>query len=173
MFQTNRFRLLIVTACVLAFAAAAAAEGIAIVNTQRAILETAEIQKAQAAMEADFKPRQDEITKLQQDLQGIDQQLQTMAGKLTPQAQNDLSIQAQRKQRDLQRLTEDLQADVTNRRNDVLGKVGQGMQEVVQKLAEEQGLDVVIDVQNTIYFKPALDLTQQAIDGYNAAYPVQ
>jgi len=173
MYQINRFRLLIVSVGVLAFTAVAAGESIAIVNTQRAILETAEIQKAQTAMEAEFKPRQDEIAKLQKELQGIDQQLQTMADKLTPQAQNDLTIQGQRKQRDLKRLTEDLQADVTNRRNDVLQKVGQQMQDVIQKIAEEKSLDVVIDVANTIYFKPALDLTQQAIDAYNAAYPVQ
>jgi outer membrane protein len=173
MYQINRFRLFIVSACVLAFAATAAAQSIAIVDTQRAILETAEIQKAQAAMEAEFKPRQDGIAKLQQELQGIEQQLQTMGDKLTPQAQSDLTIQGQRKQRDLQRLTEDLQADVTNRRNDVLGKVGTRMQDVIRKIAEEMSLDVVMDVQNTVYSKPALDITKKAIDGYNAAHPAQ
>ena len=42
---------------------------IAFVDTQKAILNTDEIAKEQTAMEAKFKPQQDELTKMQQDLQ--------------------------------------------------------------------------------------------------------
>jgi outer membrane protein len=45
------------------------------------------------------------------------------------------------------------------------------MQTVVQKLAEERGLDVVIDVSNTVYFKPTLDLTKEATAAYDKAFP--
>ena len=122
-------------------------------------------------MEAKFKPRQQEIEKLQRDLQGIQQQLQAGAGKLTQQAEADLTAQGQRKQRDLQRMTDDLQSDVTADRNEVLGKSSQKMAEVVKKLAEEKGYDVVVDVTNTVYFKPALDITAEALAAYNNAYP--
>jgi outer membrane protein len=152
-------------------AAATAQTKVAVLNLQRAVLESDEIQKASAAMEAKFKPRQQEIEKLQRDLQGIQQQLQAGAGKLTQQAEADLTAQGQRKQRDLQRLTDDLQADVTADRNDVLGKSSQKMSEVVKKLAEEKGYDVVVDVTNTVYFKPALDITAEALAAYNKAYP--
>src|SRR6266576_3886732 len=138
-------------------AAATAVPKVAVINLQRAVLESDEIQKASAAMEAKFKPRQQEIEKLQRDLQSIQQQVQAGAGKLTQQAEADLTAQGQKKQRDLQRLSEDLQADVDRDRNDVLGKSTQKMQEVVKKLAEEKGYDVVVDVSNTVYFKPALE----------------
>jgi len=151
--------------------AATAQTKVAVLNLQRAVLESDEIQKASAAMEAKFKPRQQEIEKLQRDLQGIQQQLQAGAGKLTQQAEADLTAQGQRKQRDLQRMTDDLQADVTADRNDVLGKSSQKMSEVVKKLAEEKGYDVVVDVTNTVYFKPALDITAEALAAYNKAYP--
>jgi hypothetical protein len=49
---------------------------------------------------------------------GIQQQLQTNAGKLTPAAEADLNAQGQRKQRELQRMNDDLQADVTAERNE-------------------------------------------------------
>jgi outer membrane protein len=153
-------------------AAATAQTKVAVLNLQRAVLESDEIQKASAAMEAKFKPRQQEIEKLQRDLQGIQQQLQAGAGKLTQQAEADLTAQGQRKQRDMQRMTDDLQSDVTADRNDVLGKSSQKMSEVVKKLAEEKGYDVVVDVTNTVYFKPALDITAEALAAYNKAYPV-
>jgi outer membrane protein len=146
---------------------------VAIVSLQRAVLGTAEIKKASADMEAKFKPRQQDMEKLQRELQGIQQQLQTNAGKLTPTAEADLNAQGQRKQRDLQRLNDDLQADVTAERNEVLGASGRKMKEIVQKLAAEKGVDVIVDEQSTLFFKPALDLTAEAITAYDKAYPVK
>jgi outer membrane protein len=144
---------------------------VAVISLQRAVLESDEIQKANAAMEAKFKPRQQEMEKLQKDLQGIQQQLQSGAGKLTPAAESDLTAQGQKKQRDLQRMNEDLQADVNAERNDILGASSRKMAEVVKKLAEEKGYDVVIDTSTTIYSKPALDITAEALAAYNKAYP--
>jgi outer membrane protein len=144
---------------------------VAVISLQRAVLESDEIQKANAAMVEKFKPRQQEMDKLQKDLQGIQQQLQSGAGKLTPAAESDLTAQGQKKQRDLQRMNEDLQADVNAERNDILGASSRKMAEVVKKLAEEKGYDVVVDTSTTIYFKPALDITAEALAAYNKAYP--
>src|SRR5712692_11516518 len=164
-------RALLVCSALSFMAAAAAQTKVAVINLQRAVLESDEIQKASAAMEAKFKPRQQELEKSQRDLQGIQQQLQAGAGKLTQQAEADLTAQGQRKQRDMQRMSDDLQADVTADRNEVLGKSSQKMSEVVKKLAEEKGYDMVVDVTNTVYFKPALDITAEALAAYNKAYP--
>jgi outer membrane protein len=172
MSRIHGIRALLVCSGLFFMAAAASAQTkVAIINVQRAVLESAEIQKAQAAMEAKYKPRQQELEKIQKDLQGIQQQLQAGAGKLTPQAEADLTAQGQRKQRDLQRLTDDLQGDVNAERTDILGKSSQKMGEVVKKLAEEKGYDVVVDSQYTWYFKPALDITAEALAAYNKAYP--
>jgi outer membrane protein len=146
---------------------------VAVINTQKALLDTAELKKAQAEMEAKFKPRQDLIEKMQREIAQIQQQLQSMQGKLTAQAEQDLTVQGQRKQRELQRLGEDLQGDVDRERNDILAKSGQRMQTVVQKLAEAKGLDVVVDVSQTVYFKPALEITKDATTEYDKAYPAK
>jgi outer membrane protein len=146
---------------------------IAIVSLQRAVLGCAEIKQASKAMEDKYKPRQQEMERLQKELAGIQQQLQTNAGKLTPAAESDLNAQGQHKQRELQRLNDDLQADVTAERNDVLGASGRKMKDIVQKLAQEKGVDLIVDEQSTLFFKPALDLTADAIAAYDKAYPAK
>lgn len=158
---------------VLAFvpALAFAQQKVAVINLQKAVLESAEIQKASAEMQAKYKPRQDQIEKLQQEIEGISQQLQNNAGKLTPQAAADLQEQGQRKQRELQRMQEDLQADVDRERNEILSKSTQKMSAVVRKIAEEKGYDLVVDVSTTVYFKPAMEITNDALTAYNQAYP--
>jgi outer membrane protein len=149
---------------------AAAQTKIAVVNSQKAMLDTAEIKKAQLDLETKYKPRQDQMAQLQKDLAGLQAQIQ--GGKLTPSAQQDVTAQGQRKERELQRIQEDLQADVDRDRNDILARTSQHMREVVTKLANEKGLDLVVDTANTIFYKPALDITAEATTAYDKAYPV-
>ena len=171
----NRFstiRGLLVAAAVLCPATTLLGQAkVAIVNMQKAVIETAEIKKAQGEMEAKYRPRQAQMEKLTAEIRQLQQQLQSMAGKLTPSAEQDLTVQGQRKQKEMQRVGEDLQADVDRERNEILGRTSQRMQEVVKKLADGKGLDVVVDVNSTIFFKPALEITAEAIAAYDKAYP--
>jgi outer membrane protein len=151
---------------------ASAQPKITVINLQRSVLESAEIKKADADMQARYKPRSAAIEQLQKDIAGIGQQLQTNAGKFTPQAEAELTAQGQKKQRELQRLQEDLQADVERERNDILQKSTMKMSDIVKKIAEEKGYDLVVDISTAIYFKPAMEITSDAIAAYDKAYPV-
>jgi outer membrane protein len=145
---------------------------VGVVNLQRAVFESAEIKKADAQMQAQFKPRQDEIDRLDKEIADLAKQLQGSNGKLSAQQEADLTAQGQNKQRTLKYKTDDLNADAQAFRNEVLSKSSQKMTEVVKKLAEEKGLDLIVDTSTTLYFKPALDLTNEAIAAYDKAYPV-
>lgn len=144
---------------------------VAVISLQKALFETAEIKKAQDQMNASLGPRQQQVEKLNQDLAKITQQLQTDSS-LTQQATFDLQNEGKRKQTELTRLNEDLQADAQNMRTAVLAKASDRMQAVVKKLAEEKGLDLVVDTQVALYFKPVMDLTADATAAYDKAYPV-
>ncbi len=173
MLRSHSLRWLFVLVLPLFFVPGAYAQAkIAIINTQVALTDTAELKKAQADLEAKYKPRQDQMAKLQKELDAINQQL-SLGDKLTPQAQADLNTQGQRRSRDLQRLTEDLQADVDRERTDLIQKMSERMRNVVAKLAEEKGLDAVIDATSMLYFKPALDLTKEATAAYDKANPAK
>jgi len=149
----------------------ASAQKIAVINSQKAVLDTAEIKKAQVDLETKFKPRQDKIVQLQKDLQTIDSQLNS--GKLNAMGEQELRAEGAKKQRDLQRMQQDLQDDVNLERNDILQRSGARMQDVVKKLAESKGLDIVVDTTNAVFYKPAFDLTAEAVTAYNLAYPVK
>ena len=140
-------------------------------NSSRAISSTAEIKKAQADLEAKYRPRQDELANLQQDLQNISTQLQS--GKLSAVGEQELNAQGTQKQRELQRKEQDLRDDVDRERQDILGRAGQRMNEVVKKLAAEKGLDAVFDASTMLFFKPTLELTDDAIAAYDKTYPVK
>lgn len=144
---------------------------VAIINAQKAVADTQEIKKAQAALQAKYQPRQQAIDTLQRDLQSIQQQLSTP--NLAADRAAQLRADGTHKQRELQRLSEDLQSDVNNERQDILGRAGRQMTNVVKGLAEARGLDIVIDITNTLYFKPGLDITADATAAYDRAYPAK
>jgi len=141
---------------------------IAVADFQEALLATAQMQKAGADLEAKFRPRQTELEKLQAELEQIQQKLQNAQG---PEAAG-LQSEGARKQREAQRKSEDLQADVEYERNNVLQGGAVKMRAVLNKLAETKGLDLIVDVNNALFAKPALDLTAEATAAYNAANPV-
>jgi outer membrane protein len=165
-------RLVVLSSPLLVACAASAQVKIGIVDTQGALGATAEVKKVQSDLEAKYKKRNEDFLQLQKELQAIQQQL-SLGDKLTPQAQSDLGVQAQRKQRELQRMGEDLQADVDRERNDVLTKTSQKLKQVIDKLAAEKGLDLVVDAADTVFFKPALDITKEATAAYDKANPVK
>jgi len=164
-------KLLIAVFALASIGTASAQMKIAVINTQKALLETEEIKKAQLGMEAKFKPRQDQMVKLQKDLTDIQTQLNS--GKLNELGTQELTAEGQRKQRDLQRLQQDLQEEVERERTDIIQRAGSRMQEVVKKLADEKGLDIVVDSANTVFFKATFEITSEATAAYNKTYPAK
>jgi outer membrane protein len=160
---------LLVLAMLLPASRAVAQTKVAVADFQEALLATAEMQKAGAELEAKFRPRQQELEKLQMELQEIQQKLQN-----APPGPDSIALQndGARKQREAQRKSEDLQADVEYERNNVLQGGAERMRAVFNKLAETKGLDLVVDINNALFAKPALDLTAEATAAYNAAHPV-
>ncbi len=146
---------------------------VAVINLQQAILDSAELKKADSEFSAKYKPRQAEIDKVTADIAKIQQQLDTSGDTMAPQAAADLQAQLARKQRDQQRLNEDLQADTERDRNEVLSKSYQKMSGVLKTLAAERGYDLVLEIANVAYFfKDSLDITKDATAAYDKTYPV-
>jgi Skp family chaperone for outer membrane proteins len=144
---------------------------VGVVSLQKAILETAEIKKAGNDMQVKYKKRQDDLDKAQRDLNDIQTQLQAAQGKLSAAGEADLAARGQRKEREVKRLDEDLRADVERDRADILSRAQTRMLEVVKKVSDEKGLDLVVEAGALISFKPALDITEEAVASYNKAYP--
>jgi len=172
MFLRLAMRPLMVCLALFTFGHVAAAQTkVGVINLQKAVLESAEIKAASAAMEARYKPRVAKIDQLNKEIAAISENLQKNAGKLTPQAEASMQADGQRKQRDAQRLQEDLQADVERERNEILSRSTSKMQDVVKQVAEAKGLDLVVDTPYAVYFKAALDITSDVIAAYDKAHP--
>ena len=163
-------------ACVALYAlpqVAVAQTKIAVINMQKAILDSAEIKKADAEFQGKYKARQADIDKVNTEIAKLQQQLDTGQDTMTASALADIQGQLARRQRDLQRMNEDLQADTERDRNEILSRTFDKMTVIVKALAAERGYDLVMELMpNAIYFNEALDITKDATAAYDKAYPV-
>ena len=164
----------VAAACVLGLMSvpAMAQTKVAALDFQRAIVESAEFKKAYAALEAKFKPKQEQLVKAQQQLDDLDKQMRT-AGELSRQGAQELQSRGARKEMEVKRLQEDLEQDFTAERDAAIRLVGTRLGEIVKKYAETNQLDIVVDTQAIRYVKPAVDITNQIIAAYDAAYPAK
>lgn len=174
MLRLSTFSALAVCAAGLVSSSVASAQvKVGIVNFQRALSETAEIKKAQNDLSIKYKPRQDALDKINAELNDIQTQLQASAGKLSPAGEADLTARGQRKQREAQHLSDDLNADVDKDKTEILQRATTHMTEVVKKVREDKGLDVIIDTSTTVSWKAELEITNDVIAAYDKAYPVK
>ncbi len=146
---------------------------IAVINFQNAVLGTAEMQKALRDLQVKYKPRQDALQKGQQELSDIQTQLNASQGKLSSAGEADLQARGQRKQTQLQRMSDDLQADIEADRDEAVRKASTRMQELLKKVAAEKGLDLIIDSAAAPFVKTGIEITNQVVADYDKAYPVK
>jgi outer membrane protein len=149
--------------------AASAQLKVAIIDFQEALLETADMKAQAAKLETKFKPQQDLLEQLSRELQEIQTKLQTAGGNEAARLQND----GTRKQREAQRISEDLQSEVDFERDAILQSGAERMRGVLEKLREERGYDVILDSSAAFSYNSALDITTEATAAYDAAHPAQ
>jgi len=146
---------------------------VAVINFQNAVLSTAEIQKVLKDIQAKYKPRQDALLKGQQELSDIQTQLNASQGKLSQAGEADLQARGQRKQTQLQRLNDDLTADFEADRDEAVRRASTRMQELLKKVAEEKGLDLIVDSAAAPFVKTGIEITDQVVAAYDKAYPAK
>jgi outer membrane protein len=172
MFRFFKAHAPIVCAAGLLFASTAAAQTkVAVINLEKAMLDTAELKKAVVELPLKYKPQQDQIEKLQREMADIQSQLQS--GKLNPTQQADFEAQGQQKQRQVERLNQDLQDEVNNDRTAILQRAQTRMYEVVKKLCDEKGIEVLVSSVAAFYYKDTTEITAEATAAYDKAYPLK
>lgn len=158
---------------VLCGGAASAQMKIGTVNLQKALQDTAEIKQAEADLKTRFGPRQEELAQLEREIAKLQQEAQANQEKYTEMAMNELISRIQIKQRQYQRNSEGLQDAVNRERQDILQRVGQRFQEVLRQVADEKGLDIIIDASNLLFSKDALDISAEVTAAYDKKFPVK
>jgi outer membrane protein len=158
-------------------AAAPATGKIGVINIQAAIANTGEGKKAFADLDKKYAPRRQDLQDQQTAINALQDQLQKQGTTLSDDEQRRLTRELQEKQTHFKRAQEDAQADFSADSQDVVSRVGQKLVKLVDDYARQNGYSVIVEANPQqqlplfYYVAPQVDITEEMIKRYDAAYP--
>jgi outer membrane protein len=154
-------------AVLLGSAQAHAQSKIAVVDTQRAIMETEDGLRAQATLKKVFDNKQRELDKKQEDLQKEREDIEKQRDVLSKTALAKRVDKWQREMMALQGVFVDYNKELQKKQGELTQPIVQKIMGAIRRLATQDGLDMVIDKQAAPYVRSDLDVTDRIITMYN------
>src|SRR3954453_24126623 len=154
-------------AVLLGSAQAHAQSKIAVVDTQRAIMETEDGLRAQATLKKVFDNRQREHDKRQEDLQKEREDIEKQRDVLSKTALAKRVDKWQREMMALQGVFVDYNEELQKKQGELTQPIVQKIMGTIRRLATQDGLDLVLDKQAAPYVRSDLDVTDRIIPLYN------
>lgn len=147
---------------------AESAAKVAVVDTQRAIMETEDGLRMQATLKKLFDSRQRELDKKQVDLQKERDDIEKQRGVLSQEALTKRVEKWQREMMQLQTVFVEYNKEMQKKQNELTQPIFQRAMGLIRRLATQKGFDLIVDKQAVPYVRSDLDLTDQLITLYNS-----
>jgi len=154
--------------------AAAPAGGIkvGIIDIRRVIAATNEGRRDYETLVKKFEPKQKEIDGLRTELDQLKKQLQD-AQNLTDADRATRVRTIEQKDKALQRVAEDAQNDFQAQQQEIIGRIGNKLMEVVDKYARQNGYSVIVDANAdnpgpVLWASEQANISQAILEAYNA-----
>jgi outer membrane protein len=155
--------------------ASAAPVKVGVIQIQAALASTKDGQAAAAELETRLGPRRKELEKQQADIKDSQDKLQRNGNTLSQAAKDDLTRNIDRKTTQLNRDTQDAQAELDEETQRLIRELSDKMMPVIDKYAQEHGFSVILDVSNpqtpVIYASNTVDITKDIIELYDKTAP--
>lgn len=136
---------------------------IGVVNTEKILRESTLAIKAQKRIEQEFKLRDNKVKELASKIRQLQQQLEQQSDTQTTDSsdrrakERELASISRQHQREQQQMREDLSL----RQNEEYGRILDRVNQAIDKLASEQGYDLILQLQDSVYHSARLDITDQ------------
>jgi outer membrane protein len=157
--------------------AAAAPTKIAVINVRNAIVATAEGKQAQAQLQSQFVPKQNELQNLQKQIEDLQRRMTDGARTLSDDEKAKMQREGELLSRRLQRGNDDLNEELNAAQAEIVDSIGRKMLEVMDRYSRENGFVAVLDTSAqgspVVYASSSSDITQEIVRLYDQAYPVK
>lgn len=157
-------------ALLLAPAEAEAQSKLAVVDVQRAVLETEEGLRVSATLKKLFDTRQVELDTKQRALAQEKEELEreAKAGKTPQDTLQRKADSFQKRALEFQALTYDVQREMQRKQNELTTPILQRILGIIRRIASQEGYEMVLEKTAVPYFRGDLEITDRAIQMYNS-----
>lgn len=149
------------------FSGYAAAEKIASLSVQQALLSSKAAETFRAGLAQEFSAEQKRLVELEAAAKKIQEEMRKGQATQSKEVTDQQRVQFQKAYGEYQRLGQELQQKQRQREQAFLQQMRPKLDKVIRGLIESEGYDMVVNKQATIYVKPELDITAQVVELLN------
>lgn len=141
---------------------------IAVVDTQRAMMETEDGLRLQANLKKIFDSKQKELDRKQKELEQERADIEKQKGVLSQESLQRRAETWQREMAELQQTYVNFNQELQKKQNEMTQPIFQKTMGLIRRLATSEGFELVIDKQAVPYVRTDLDVTDRVITLYNS-----
>jgi len=141
---------------------------VAVVDVQRAMMQTEDGLRVQATLKKEFDKKQQELNKKQADLQKQKEDIDKQSKVLSKDAYQKKLEELQKQMMELQTLFVDYNKELEKQQKEKTEPIFEKIMAIVKRIATTENYDIVVDKTTVAYVRTDLDLTDKAIQMYNS-----
>jgi outer membrane protein len=141
---------------------------VAVVDVQRAVMQTEDGLRAQANLKKLFDSRQQELNRKQTDMQKQKDEIEKQSKVLSKEALQKRVDEWQKEMVALQQVFVEYNKELEKKQKEMTDPIFERVMGIVKRLASSENFDLVIDKQTVAYVRTDLDLTDRCIQIYNS-----
>jgi outer membrane protein len=141
---------------------------IAVIDTQRALLESEEAKQLMQSAQEDLKDDQSQLQTLGQQIQSLQEQFQKDAEVMSEGDRRARQKEIEDKQIDFEFQRNKLQKAINDRRQELAQQMVPKLEGVLKDLTEQEKYDVILERNALLYADPKHDITKRVTDMLNA-----
>jgi outer membrane protein len=144
---------------------------IGIVDSQEVLEKSQEGKRVTAQIESKNKTLQEDLVRLDDTIRNLETKLNTQRLTLTQEAANNLIADIDKRRTERARFVEDSRRELNDLTRRLFDRLQSELRPIITDLGKEKNLDLIFDVGSSgiIYFNPAVNLTQEVIQRYDAS----
>ena len=146
---------------------------IATINMQQTILASNEGRRDFEALDIKFAPKEAELKRLSEEIDGLKKQLDTQQNMLNDDSRGKLVTLIESKRKNLERATQDAQEDFETQRRELVNKLLTSLAPIIQKYFNDNHYSLLLDTSQpwpqglVVMSSPETDVTQQVLEAFN------
>jgi outer membrane protein len=136
---------------------------IAVIDPNRIVEESPQYEAARNLLSAEAQDRETELTSQQEDIDRLEARLERDGALMRADEVTRLQNDIRARERRLRYAREELQADFALRQSDLRTKLVKQVEEVVEQVAKENGIDLILS-EGVVYSSARVNISDEVID---------
>lgn len=144
---------------------------VGVVNSEEVLQKSQEGKRVTAQLEAKNKTLQEDLVRLDDKIRDLETRLNTQRLTLSQEALTNLAADLDKQRTARARFVEDSRRELNDLTQRLFNRLQAELRPIITDVGKEKNLDLIFDIGGSgiIYFNPAVDLTQEIIQKYDAS----